>query len=144
MPLRRHLIAVITCFLVLLGSAALFAEEAPQKLAPEMATRIAKLALATTPLRGSDIELLIDNWNPDFYQFNITQDHGDLTSNVGDIAVNSWTGDAWDNHFCHGQSRTRIDSAELRSLRHDIRKNLHLSTAECRRLASRRPSCLFP
>jgi hypothetical protein len=59
------------------------------------------------------------------------------------LAVNVWTGDVWDIKYCSGGLR-RNDSPDARKLRVAIRKRIGLPEKAYRKLANRRPMCLFP
>ena len=155
MPHLRHLIAPIISLLILFGAAAPFAEEAAQKMPPELAmpkireetaTRIAMLAMKVVgyPAYAEYDYTGEYEYDPGFLEFWIYSPGEAAITPLGNIAINMYTGDVWENFYCDRIAKKKIVSPQIRQAQDEIRRTSVIPKAEYVRLAKRVPYCLFP
>jgi len=134
-------IASMSAALALLVSEPSFAREELPKITLDQAYGIAK-ALTRYP-DNLGLDILVPPEENGFYRL-VTIPMFPRAEGTGPtLAVNVWTGDVWDIKYCFGRSVPRVDSPAARKLRIAIRTRLGLSAKAYRRLANRRPECLF-
>jgi len=107
-----------------------------RKLSEDEARELAIMALTPDARKLPDLSLAIEKGfgAPGFYWFEATAATPNASPVLGHFAVNQSTGDVWDPVWCK-----KLTSPDLTDLQRQMRKRIHLSDRDLRRLSKEAP-----